>query len=355
MTVANIKNRHRKIHLQWSRIAIGLLMATLAGCQSQASNEQLDQWHKETIAENIRLTQANTSGLSKDWKLTIQGEIQKPITLDWMRIEKLATTQLITQEPHSNSLKTPVTFRGISVKDILEKAGVQSGVDEVTIVASDAYYSTMPLKQLNNQQALLATLKEGSLIRRNEGGPLYMVYYNNPKVNPDATDQQHWVYYVTHLIVGTEPLRLKVGSKSLKRVDLEKLPSHKMTTLVGYKIGWSSEPVQLVGVRIRDILRSQKLTIPKQSILKVRRKSMDDRDPQKSVLLTASLIDRCDVMLAYAFGADAQPIPASKGGPLTLAYGQNCPNDVVKKLAWLPFVESLSIEAVPIESTSKKP
>jgi DMSO/TMAO reductase YedYZ molybdopterin-dependent catalytic subunit len=216
---------------RWGLLGL-FLVAGLTGCQSQASNEQLDQWRKEAIEENNRLIQVNTSGLSKDWKLTIQGEIQKPVTLNWTQIEQLATTQLITQEPHSNSQKKLIEFRGIPVKNLLEEAGVQSGVKDVTIVASDAYYSTMPLNQLITQQSLLATLKEGNPIRRNEGGPLYMVYFNNPNINPNATDQQHWVYYVTHLIIGTEALRLRIGfNKLLERADLEKLPVHKMCSL----------------------------------------------------------------------------------------------------------------------------
>jgi hypothetical protein len=89
--------------------------------------------------------------------------------------------------------------------------------------------------------------------------------------------------------------------------------------------------------------------MPTGSILKVRRKSMDDLDPQKSVKIPASLVNDCNVMLVYKWGTDAQSIPASKGGPLTLAYGNNCPSETVKNLAWLPFVESISVESAEIK------
>lgn len=326
-----------------------LFLASLTGCQSQASNEQLEQWHKEAIAENDRLTETYRSNLTNNWILRVQGQVKKQITLNWSDIEKLSTTTINSIKPHAGSPKTPLEFRGISVEKILEQAGVETGVEEVTIIASDAYYATMSVKDLYLNQALLAISESGKPIRRNEGGPIHLVYYRGPEIEQKILDKQFWVYYVTHIVVGTETLRLKVENNTLERADLEKLPTHKISALVGYKIGWKPEQVQLIGIKIRDILRSQNVAIPPNSMLKVRRKAMDDLQPQKSVKIPANLIENCDVMLAYQWGADSQNIAASKGGPLTLAYGNNCPNDAVKNLAWLPFVESISVEPSEIK------
>ncbi len=347
--MARLKNIRSIKHLITISISLLLIFVGLTGCQSQASNDQLDQWHKEAIAENERLTETYSSDLTNKWVLRIQGQIQKPITLNWSEIEKLSTTTINSIKPHAGSLKTPIEFRGISVEKILEQAGVDNGVEEVTIIASDAYYATVSVKDLYLNQALLAISESGKPIRRNEGGPIHLVYYRGPEINQQTLNKQSWVFYVTHLVVGTEPLRLKVENNILQRADLEKLPTHKITALVGYKIGWKPEQVQLIGIKIRDILRSQNVIIPPNSILKVRRKAMDDLQPQKSVKIPANLIDNCDVMLAYQWGADSQNIPASKGGPLTLAYGNNCPNETVKNLAWLPFVESISVEPAEIK------
>lgn len=351
--MARLKNIRNIKHLITISVSLLLSFVGLTGCQSQASNNQLEQWHKEAIAENAQLTETYSSKLTDKWVLRIQGQVQKPITFNWSEIEKLSTTTINSIKPHVGSPKTPLEFRGISVEKMLKEAGVKTDIEEVTIIASDSYYATVSVKDLYLNQALLAIAESGKPIRRNEGGPIHLVYYRSPEIAQHILDKQFWVFYVTHIVVGTEPLRLKVENNILERADLEKLPTHKITALVGYKIGWKPEQVQLIGIKIRDILRSQNVTIPPKSILKVRRKSMDDLDPQKSVKIPANLIDECDVMLAYQWGADSQNIPASKGGPLTLAYGNNCPNETIKKLAWLPFVESISVE--PAESAEIKP
>ncbi|PZO41472.1 MAG: hypothetical protein DCF19_09725 [Pseudanabaena frigida] len=328
-----------------SIISLCIVLVGLMGCQAQVSDAQLDQWYKEAIAENSRLTETYGSNLTDNWIVRVQGQVQKPITLNWKEIEALADTKFNSINAHLGDLTTPHEFQGISVQKLLEKAIVNSGVEDLTIVAADAYYATITLKDIYRNQGLLTILEAGKPIRRNEGGPIHLAYFRDAQLPQEEIKKQRWVHYVTHLVVGTEPLRLKVEKETIELADLEKLPTHRITMLVGYKIGWKYEPVDLIGVKLRDILRSQNVVIPNESVVRVRRKSMDDLDPQKSVKIPANLINDCDVMLAYKWGTDAQSIPASKGGPITLAYGNNCPSDAVKNLAWLPFVESISVES----------
>jgi DMSO/TMAO reductase YedYZ molybdopterin-dependent catalytic subunit len=337
---------------RWIIINLSLcfILTFLLGCQAQVSNDQLDKWYKEAIAENARLTDLHGSNLSENWILRVQGQVQKPITLKWAEIEALADTKFISINPHPGAITTPQEFQGISVQKLLEKAIINSGVEELTVVAADAYYTTIAIKDVYRNQGLLTILEAGKRIRRNEGGPIHLAYFRDANSPQGEIDKQRWVHYVTHLIVGTEPLRLRVEKATLELADLEKLPTHKITTLVGYQIGWKYEPVDLIGVKLRDILRSQNVVMNNESVLRVRRKSMDDLDPQKSVKIPASLVNDCDVMLVYKWGTDAQSIPASKGGPITLAYGNNCPSETVKNLAWLPFVESISVESAEIKS-----
>lgn len=341
--MARLKNIRSIKHLITISISLLLVFGVLTGCQSQASNDQLDQWHKEAIAENEKLTKLYSSDLTQNWILRVQGQVKKPMTLNWSEIEALADTTMNIVKPYSGSPKTPFKFRGISVEKLLTQSIVDPNAEEVTFVASDSFYTTISIKDLYFHRGLLAISENDKPIRRNEGGPVHMLYYYNPESSKES-NAQGWAYYTTHVIVGTEALRLKVENNVLERADLEKLPTYKTTVLVGYQLGWQPEPVQLVGVKLRDILNSQNITIPSQSMLRVRRKSMDDSDPQKSVKIPAKLIEDCDVMLAYQWGADSQNIPARQGGPLTLAYGSSCPRDAIKNLAWLPFVESISVE-----------
>jgi DMSO/TMAO reductase YedYZ molybdopterin-dependent catalytic subunit len=335
---------HQILLRQFAYLSGSLLFIGLSSCQSRINPAQIEQWHQEAVAENDRLIQAQSPKLSKNWKLTIQGEVEHPITLNWPDIERLATQELTTHNPYADNPKVASTYKGIPIKTLFDRAGIKVGAKDITIVAADAYYVVMPLTKAITDQGLLAISENGKPIPRSNGGPLYMVYAN-PLNTPGITDNQAWAYYTTHIIVGTEPLRLKINHQTLNRFDIEKLPATTITTLVGYKIGWSSTPVKLTGVKLKTLLKNQRIAIPPKSIIKIRRKAMTPDEPQKFVELSADLLNRCDVILSYRWGNDSQTIPAQKGGPLTLAYGKNCTRDDTKELAWLPFVESISITA----------
>jgi hypothetical protein len=327
------------------RLSLGCLLIGLAGCQSHISTTELDRLRQAAITENDRLTQLHASNLSQNWKVVIQGEVERSLSLDWLELERLATQELTTYNPYSDNPKVPTKYRGVPLKTLLDRAGVKVGAKEMTVVAADAYYVSMSLSKAIADQGLLAISENGKPIPRSNGGPAYMVYRTPPNA-PQTNDNQAWAYYTTHIVVGNEPLRLKIGNKTLNRFELEKLPATTINTLVGYKIGWDSDAVKLTGVKLTTLLQNQKLTLPQNAIVKIRRKAMTPNEPQKFVELSADLLKRCDVLLVYRWGNDAQNIPGQKGGPLTLAYGKNCTSDEAKDLAWLPFVESISIEPV---------
>jgi hypothetical protein len=343
MRLINLFTSHKPLR-QLAYLGSGFILIGLSSCQSHINPAQLEQWHQEAVAENDRLTQANVTDVSKDWQFTIQGQTTKSLTFNWLDLTRQATTTIYSQRPYSGSPKGLSEFRGVSVAQLLDRVGRETGVTEATVIAADSYYISLPIQNLIRHQALLAIAENGKPMRRQEGGPLHLVYLNNDSISPQTLLEQNWVYYPTHIVIGNEPLKLKIGPKRLDRAALEKLPSHKITNIVGYKHGWKPNPVELIGVKLQDILQSQKIKLTPQSIVKIRRKSMDDRDPQKSVRIPASVLKTCDIILAHRWGPDAQTIPTNKGGPLTLAYGKNCTSDAAKNLAWLPFVESLAIE-----------
>jgi hypothetical protein len=321
-----------------------LLCIGLTSCQTPVNQATITQQHQAAIAENDRLTQANITDLSKDWQFTIQGQTTKSLTFNWPTLTQQATTTIHSQRPFRGSPKGLSEFRGVSVAQLIDRVGIETGVTEATIIAADSYYVSVPIQNLIRHKCLLAIAENGKPMRRQEGGPLHLLCLNNDSISPQTLIEQRWVYYTTHIIIGNEPLKLKIGPKILDRTALEKLPSHKITNTVSYKHGWKPDPVELIGVKLQDILQSKKIKLTPQSIIKIRRKSMDDRDPQKSVRIPASVLQSCDIILAHRWGPDAQTIPTHKGGPLTLAYGKNCTSDAAKNLAWLPFVESLTVE-----------
>jgi DMSO/TMAO reductase YedYZ molybdopterin-dependent catalytic subunit len=325
----------RRIHIPaLLLISFSLLLLGLTGCRSSMTTAELDRLHQEAVAENDRLTQLNANRLSKNWKVVIQGEVNQSLTLDWNELERLATTELTTHNPYSDNPKVPTKYQGIALQTILDRAGAKAGAKSITVVAADAFYNSMPLNKALKDKGLLAIRENGKPIPR------------SPPSTPQVNDNQAWAYYTTHIVIGSEPLRLKVGEKTFNRFELEKLPATTINTLVGYKIGWDSNAVKLTGVKLTTLLKHQKLDLSDKAIVKIRRKAMTPNEPQKFVEVSADLLNSCDVILAYRWGNDAQNIPGLKGGPLTLAYGKNCTSDQAKDLAWLPFVESISIEPI---------
>jgi hypothetical protein len=144
------------------------------------------------------------------------------------------------------------------------------------------------------------------------------------------------------MVVGTEPIRLKVGSRLFNAAALEKLPQTTIEEAVGYRIGWPANQVKLHGVRVRDAIASAGLTLPQNGGIIVRGKSPIYRDLANPISLKASDVKRCDILLATHWGDERLPISAEMGGPVTLALPSAC-QDQSDERHWVTFVEELEV------------
>ncbi|HIK07868.1 MAG TPA: molybdopterin-dependent oxidoreductase [Trichormus sp. M33_DOE_039] len=316
----------------------------LGGCTHQPSHEQLEVWRKEAIARNAEIMANNTkSSQQREWNLVIQGETKtnKTVTLNWQQLQSLATTHLQTTD--ANYILQPdqvFDFRGLPVSTLLQQLGYQPDVTEVTFMAYNSYQVTVNLQDLLKYPIILAIANNGKPISRNQGGPIYLVF---PHSQYPYLKQQYpesfWVFYVSNILVGTEPIRLRVGKRQLHLADLEKLPQITITENVGYRSGWPSGKVKLHGVRVRDILAANTLS----GKIIVQGKTALSQNNINSVTLASADIKNCDILLATKWGDNKQPIPARMGGPLTLAFGSDCQAQT-NDLRWVNFVEELVIK-----------
>jgi hypothetical protein len=131
-------------------------------------------------------------------QLTIQTEIGKQTVLTKADIEALPTTTVTT-----GSSDAPVTFVGISVKALLEKAGVGFGeslrgkrlTSCLLVEAADGYRIVIALPELDpaftDRQIVLAFLRNGKPLDEKEG-PYRIVI-------PDEKRMARWVRQVTTL------------------------------------------------------------------------------------------------------------------------------------------------------------
>jgi hypothetical protein len=322
----------------WLSVTL-LALIGLTACDASPDAAQLDAWQQEAIAENTRLQQANaTTSIHAQWKLHIQGQTQKTEILNWQTLEQLATSRIRTQEPTPGSPAEPLTFRGIPVSALLDRVSATPDAEDVTFLASDSYRATVRMKDLRRHSILLATERDHKLMSRSEGGPLKLVFPSTqfPDLGKRYNDVS-WVFYVTHLIVGTEKPQLQAGQKTLKAADLAQFPQTTIKTPVSYRVAWTNGEVMLQGIRIRDLL-----PLPKTGWVTVRGKSPIHRDPKNPLRLPVKLLRSCDVIIASRWGDQLQPISAQKGGPLTLAFAPSC-GAIAKTFPWITFVESLEV------------
>lgn len=330
-------------------VMVSLLIAVvcLGGCKNQPTDEQLEVWRKEAIARNVKIVADNAKkNPPSEWNLAIQGETTtgKPVELNWQQLQALATSHVKTID--ANYIIEPnrvFDFRGVSVSKLLKKFGINPDVTEVTFVCYDSYLVTVKLKHLLTFPIMLAIARNGKPIGRDQGGPIYLVFPHTqyPKLKP-IYPESSWAFYVSHIIIGTEPMRLRVGKRELTSTDLDKLPQVTISETVGYRNGWPSGKVELHGVRVRDVLATSNIPLTSKNVV-IKGKAPIYRSAANPITLNPDDVRNCDILLATKWGDDKQPIPTKIGGPITLAFSSNCQTKT-KDLRWVPFVEELAIQ-----------
>ncbi|HLO86058.1 MAG TPA: molybdopterin-dependent oxidoreductase [Nostocaceae cyanobacterium] len=318
----------------------------LGGCTKQPTTEQLEVWRKEASDRNAQiLADQAKKAQQREWKLLIQGQTanSKAIELNWQQILELANEKVSTTDPnHIINPQEIFEFQGITVSTLLKKIGLPANVQEITFVCYDSYQVTVKVQDLLDYPIILAVAKNGKPIAREQGGPIYLVfpYTQYPQIKTKYIES-FWAFYVSNIILGTETVKLRVGSHILSLADLDQLQQITINKTVGYRVGWPSGKIKLHGVRIRDILSSSQIPFINQEQIVISTKVPVYQKNAKPLTIPSATVRKCDIILATRWGDERQLIPAKMGGPITLAYGDNCPGET-NNWQWLTFVEELN-------------
>jgi hypothetical protein len=322
-------------------------MSYLTACSDRPTNAQLETWRKEAIAQNTKTKALQERQAKGDWRFVIQGQTAtgKPVQLSLPKLESLAKASIWTKEPHNTrNPKAIVNFRGVAVSTLFDNFGVAPDVTEVTFVSYDAYRATVSLSDLRQYPIMIALERNNQILSRSDGGPLYLVFpYTQFPQLQDKYPDHFWAFYLTDMVVGTEPIRLQVGKRVFDAAALAKLPQVTIEENVGYRIGWPVGKVKLYGVRLGDALAAAGLTLAQDGAVIVQGKSPIYRNSANPVLLRASDVNQCDILLATHWDNDRKPIPAGMGGPVTLALSSNCQKQSDER-RWVTFVEKLEVK-----------
>jgi len=140
-----------------------------------------------------------SSGALQCQPLTVQTDSGKQVVLSRTDLEALPHVK-VTASEHSSG---PVNFEGVTLKSVLEKAGVTFGesmkgkrrTNCLLVEAADGYRAVIALPELDpaftDKQTLLAFLRDGKPLGEKEG-PYRIVI-------PDEKRMARWVMQVTTL------------------------------------------------------------------------------------------------------------------------------------------------------------
>lgn len=317
------------------------------GCERGPSPAELARLRDEAVAANAaaRALHAEDEATAPGRTLTVLGQVRAPLVLDWAALNEAGHDHVRTTNPQNPGERARVVdFRGLLVRDLLDRAGAAPEATEVTFVALDAFRSTVAIADLRAYRVLLAIAADGAPIERSAGGPIFLVFPHSEQ--PETVERfpdRFWSFYVSHVLVGTPAPRLVIGGVTLDAAALARLPTTTLEQPVGWKTGWPSGPVHLRGVALTEVLRAAGAVVPAGGRLVIRGLAASQRDPGHPITLTADDVAGCGLVLATAWGADEAPIPARLGGPLALAVPPTCAERLGDR-SWVTFVDELVVE-----------
>jgi len=321
--------------------------ALLGACEERASEAELDRWLAEVRAadEQARARHA-TEDESAGWTLTVLGATAQgvPAVLGAAELGSASTTTVAAAPPRVGA--EHATYRGARIDALVARAGgAREGVDEVTLVAADGFRATIAWSDVIRAPIILATHRDGERLRREDGGPLLAVFPLDEY--PDLLaryTESWWVYYVTHLVVGTPAASVRIGTRDFDDASLAALPESELLTSVGYRVGWPSEPVRIVGPSLAALLEAAGLALDEHSRVRVMTIAAITRGDERPTYVSAEEVRSGGVLLGRAYGPEARPIPARLGGPLVLAFSGEAARAHAEH-DWLTFVTDLQVEA----------
>jgi len=109
----------------------------------------------------------------KKWSLTIDGAVNSPITLDWEQFNILSKTVLKT-DIHcvTRWSRLDMPWEGVSLDELIGLAGGLTPEAKFVIATTvEGYTTNLPVRDVINNQALVATTADGEPLTPEHGGP----------------------------------------------------------------------------------------------------------------------------------------------------------------------------------------
>ncbi len=111
------------------------------------------------------------------WGMQVAGLVERTLTLKWAdilarpQVNTMRTLECISN-PAGGGLIGNATWHGVSLRDLLNEAGIKSGAKFVTFEAQDDYLTTVALERALDPNAFLVHSINGAPLTREHGFPL---------------------------------------------------------------------------------------------------------------------------------------------------------------------------------------
>ncbi|MBI2935217.1 MAG: molybdopterin-dependent oxidoreductase [Chloroflexi bacterium] len=128
------------------------------------------------VSKNVFDPEVDANG----WRLRVEGLVQSPFALTYEELKAMpATTEIVTLECISNpvggDLISNAEWKGVPLRALLEKAGLQSGVRKVVFHAADGYSDSISLEHAFRQEIIVAYQMNGEPLPVSHGFPARIV------------------------------------------------------------------------------------------------------------------------------------------------------------------------------------
>jgi DMSO/TMAO reductase YedYZ molybdopterin-dependent catalytic subunit len=122
-----------------------------------------------------------------DWDLKIFGLVDKPFTINLDELKRMPAVTLLT-DIHcvTKWSKFDTTWKGVRVRDLFERAGMQAGAAYIMGHAEHGYTANLPLGDVLLDESLVVYEYEGEEIEPIHGGPVrllvpHLYFWKSPK------------------------------------------------------------------------------------------------------------------------------------------------------------------------------
>jgi DMSO/TMAO reductase YedYZ molybdopterin-dependent catalytic subunit len=172
------------------RVFIGLLGAGAAGIVFGA---QVQDWLERVVGPviskdgtglssllpigrfRIYTVTGNLPGRSReDYRLKVEGLVDEPLDLEYADLQAMTPTTLHRDFQCVTGWRVPdVEWRGVLLRDVLDRAGVQPKAKALQFISFDGTYTeSLTLDQARRSDVLVAYELEGKQLSREHGGPV---------------------------------------------------------------------------------------------------------------------------------------------------------------------------------------